>query len=85
MFAEKFTRRDLAGLNIEASYYQSVNSIFIILIAPVFAWLWLRLARAKKEPPPDPTTKRCPECLSEIPIEARRCAFCGEVVGTHSS
>ena len=28
------------------------------------------------EAPPDPTTKKCPECLSEIPIDARRCAFC---------
>ena len=28
------------------------------------------------EPPPDPTTKRCPECLSEVPIAAKRCAFC---------
>ena len=28
------------------------------------------------EAPPDPTTKKCPECLSEIAIAARRCAFC---------
>jgi large conductance mechanosensitive channel len=26
--------------------------------------------------PPDPTSKKCPECLSDIPIAARRCAFC---------
>ncbi len=32
--------------------------------------------RAKTEPPADPTTKKCPECLSEIPIGAKRCAFC---------
>ena len=25
----------------------------------------------------DPTTKQCPECLSEIPHKARKCAFCG--------
>jgi len=25
---------------------------------------------------PDPTTKKCPECLSEIPVRARKCAFC---------
>ena len=29
---------------------------------------------------PDPTTKKCPECLSEIPIAARRCAHCTSVV-----
>ena len=28
------------------------------------------------EAPPDPTTKKCPECLSDVPIAARRCAFC---------
>jgi POT family proton-dependent oligopeptide transporter len=50
VFAEKLTERKLFGLTIEASYYQSVNSIFIIALAPVFAWLWIRLARAKKEP-----------------------------------
>ncbi|GAC1355844.1 MAG: large conductance mechanosensitive channel protein MscL [Vulcanimicrobiaceae bacterium] len=27
-------------------------------------------------PPPDPSTRKCPECLSEIPKAARRCAFC---------
>ncbi|PYR04386.1 MAG: large conductance mechanosensitive channel protein MscL, partial [Acidobacteria bacterium] len=28
------------------------------------------------EAPADPTTKKCPECLSEVPIAAKRCAFC---------
>jgi POT family proton-dependent oligopeptide transporter len=50
LFAENVTKRDLLGLHIEASYYQSVNSIFIILLAPLFAWLWVKLARAGKEP-----------------------------------
>ncbi|MDQ6929060.1 MAG: large conductance mechanosensitive channel protein MscL [Candidatus Eremiobacteraeota bacterium] len=27
-------------------------------------------------PPPDPSTRKCPECLSEIPKAARRCAYC---------
>ena len=30
--------------------------------------------RKRGEAPPDPTTKTCPECLSEVPIAARRCA-----------
>jgi len=34
--------------------------------------------RSHKEPPADPTTKKCTECLSEIPIDARRCAFCAQ-------
>jgi large conductance mechanosensitive channel len=31
--------------------------------------------------PPDPTKKSCPECLSEVPIAARRCAFCTQPLG----
>jgi large conductance mechanosensitive channel len=34
------------------------------------------LQRARREPPADPTTQKCPFCLSEIPIGATRCAFC---------
>jgi len=33
--------------------------------------------RLKREEPAPPATKACPECLSEIPAGARRCAFCG--------
>ena len=46
--------------------------IFFFVVTPVNALI----ARARREPPADPTTRKCPECLSEIPIEARRCAFC---------
>jgi large conductance mechanosensitive channel len=39
------------------------------------------LARMQKdEPAPAPTTKKCPECLSDIPIEARRCAYCTQPI-----
>jgi large conductance mechanosensitive channel len=34
--------------------------------------------RRSGQAPPDPTTKKCPECLSEVPIAARRCAFCAQ-------
>ena len=46
--------------------------IYFLVIVPYTALI----ARSKKEPPADPTTRKCPECLSEIPIDARRCAFC---------
>jgi large conductance mechanosensitive channel len=55
--------------------------IYFFVIVPYTAWM----ARAKQEPPADPTTKRCLECLSEIPIDARRCAFCGEIVGAQTA
>jgi large conductance mechanosensitive channel len=34
------------------------------------------VSRSRKEPPADPATKKCAECLSEIPLQAKRCAFC---------
>ena len=55
---------------------------FIIVAAVIYYFVVVPftalVARSHKEPPADPTTKKCPECLSEIPIGARRCAFCGE-------
>lgn len=50
IFADAYTSRELLGLDIPAPYYQSVNAIFIVALAPVMAYLWVRLARAKKEP-----------------------------------
>jgi large conductance mechanosensitive channel len=49
--------------------------IYFFVVVPVNA-LVARMNRG--ETPPDPTTKKCPECLSEIPIEARRCAHCAQ-------
>jgi len=48
-------------------------AIYVFVIVPMNA-LTARLKRG--EVPPDPTTKKCPECLSEVPIAAKRCAFC---------
>jgi large conductance mechanosensitive channel len=48
-------------------------AVYYFVVTPVN----VLMARLKKEPPPaDPTTKKCPECLSEIAIAAKRCAFC---------
>jgi large conductance mechanosensitive channel len=51
-------------------------AVYYFVVLPVNAFM----SRMHKEPPADPTTRRCPECLSEIPIEARRCAHCTSVV-----
>src|SRR5437868_14900653 len=48
--------------------------IYYFVVLPINALV----ARSRKEPPADPTTKKCTECLSEIPIAARRCAFCAQ-------
>jgi len=53
---------------------------FLIIAAVIYFFVVVPLnaliARSRKEPPADPTTKKCSECLSEIPVGARRCAFC---------
>ena len=48
-------------------------AVYFAVVLPMNA-LMARLRRG--EVPPDPTTKKCPECLSEVPIAAHRCAFC---------
>ena len=45
LFAERLTNRMIGGWEMPASWLQSVNSLFIILLAPVFSALWLRLGR----------------------------------------
>jgi large conductance mechanosensitive channel len=47
--------------------------IYFFVVTPINA-LIARTRRATV--PPDPTTKKCPECMSEIPIDARRCSQC---------
>jgi large conductance mechanosensitive channel len=37
-------------------------------------------ARFEKAPSPEPKTRECPECLSQIPANARRCAYCTAVL-----
>lgn len=46
--------------------------VFYFVVVPVNAMM----AKFKKEPAPDPSIKKCPECLSDIPVDARKCAFC---------
>ena len=64
-----------------------VNSIvsFLLIGTAVYFFIVLPvnqlLARMRRgEAAPDPTTKKCPECLSDVPIAARRCAFCTSVI-----
>ena len=47
LFARDFTDRQLGSFEIPATWFQSVNSLFIILLAPVAAWVWLALGRGK--------------------------------------
>lgn len=66
----KFLPGDFA--NAIVSFLIIAAAVYYLVVLPMNALV----ALAAKEPPAEPTKKKCPECLSEIPIEARRCAFC---------
>ncbi|CAN5256992.1 peptide MFS transporter [soil metagenome] len=50
LFASELTQRNFFGFEFPASWFQSLNPLFIIALAPVFAWLWVWLANRGKEP-----------------------------------
>ncbi len=47
-FAEEQTQRQVGSFTVPASWFQSVNSMFLIVFAPIFGWLWLKMG--KREP-----------------------------------
>ncbi|HEV7680095.1 MAG TPA: large conductance mechanosensitive channel protein MscL [Candidatus Dormibacteraeota bacterium] len=63
-------------------YGDFINKLLsFLLIAAVVFYLVVKpmnylMTRARREPPAEPDTTKCPECLSVIPIAARRCAYC---------
>jgi large conductance mechanosensitive channel len=64
-------------VNATVTFLLTAAAVYFFVVTPVNA-LIARMNRGEK--PPDPTTKKCTECLSEIPIEARRCAHCTQPV-----
>jgi large conductance mechanosensitive channel len=60
-------------VNAVVAFLLIASAIYFLIIVPVNA-MTERLSRGQA--PPNPTRKSCPECLSEVPIAARRCAFC---------
>jgi large conductance mechanosensitive channel len=60
-------------LNAVLSFVLVAAAIYFFVVLPVNA-IVARLNRG--DAPPDPTMKQCPECLSDVPIAARRCRFC---------
>jgi large conductance mechanosensitive channel len=62
-----------AFLNEVIAFLLLATAVYFLIVLPVNR-LVARINRG--EAPPDPTTKKCPECQSEVAIAARRCAFC---------
>lgn len=50
LFAERFTDRTVMGWEIPTGYFQSINSLFIIIFAPIFGAMWIWLGRKNLEP-----------------------------------
>lgn len=61
------------------NYGLFINAVIDFVIVAFAIFMIVRMANKlkKEETPAAPTTKECPECLSAIPLKARKCAQCG--------
>lgn len=59
-------------INAVIAFVIIASVVFFFIVTPVNALI----ERSRREPTPDPTTRKCPECMGEIPIGARRCMHC---------
>ncbi len=60
-------------INYLIAFLSVAAAVFFFVVQPVNALM----ARRKTQPDVDSETRPCPECLSDIPRQARKCAFCG--------
>lgn len=51
LFADKLTRNQVFGWDFPSSWWQSVNSVWVILLAPLFAWLWIKMGPRQPSSP----------------------------------
>ena len=65
---------------VTINYGLFINTIISFFIVAFAIFLLIRginrLKRQQEAPPPEPTTRECPYCLSTVPVRATRCAFC---------
>ena len=59
-------------LNVLIAFVTIAFVVFFFVVKPINRLVEL----SRRRESPDPSTRKCPECVSEIPIDARRCAFC---------
>lgn len=66
------------------NYGTFISSVIDFLLVAIVIFIFMRyiFKKRKEEPAPEvaPTTKKCPYCISEIPIEATRCAHCTSIL-----
>jgi large conductance mechanosensitive channel len=64
-------------LNVLISFVLTAAAVFFFVVKPMN----ILVARARRQTTPaDPTTKKCPQCKSEIPLDATRCAHCTQEI-----
>ncbi len=65
---------------VTINYGLFINTVLDFLIVAAVIFLFIRqinrMKRKEEAPPPEPTTKECPYCLSTIPLKATRCPYC---------
>ena len=70
--AHRFTFNWGDFLSVLLSFVIEAFIIFLFVVQPINKLV----AISKRNQPEEPGTKKCPECLSEVPNKATRCAFC---------
>jgi large conductance mechanosensitive channel len=82
---------DFSGLmftinDSQFKYGHFINTLFSFLIVSTSVFLLvvkpknILIAKSQSEAPVEPTTKKCPECLKEVPVEAKRCSYCTQLI-----
>jgi POT family proton-dependent oligopeptide transporter len=51
LFADRYVRLELLGIKLYASWFVSIQAAFVILLSPIFAWLWVRLGPRQPSSP----------------------------------
>jgi len=68
-------------INAVVTFVMVATVVYFFVLVPIN----LLIERSRRQDPADPTTKKCPECLSEIPVAATRCAFCAQPVAAQTN
>lgn len=84
-----FDSMEFSFLGVSLKYGAFITSVINFIILAFVVFLLVRMmnkltakqeAAAEPAPPAEPTTKKCPFCLTEIPLEATRCPSCTSVL-----
>jgi len=89
LIAAIFGKPDFSGLTFTVNhskflYGDFINAVIAFLLIALAVFFFIvqpinaLVTRTRREPPAEPDTKKCAECMSVIPAAATRCAFCAQ-------